>query len=263
MNTCIPRNLDASTWEAVEPHFDELLARDVTTVAALEQWILDRSELEAACSEARANLYISMTCDTESSANVDAYMTFEREVVPRLRKIGFELDKRLVELEKACPLEAHRYEVLMRDTRADVEIFRPENIPLQTRCTELEQQYDSVIGAMMVEFDGSERTLPQMAKFQEATDRDVRERAWRTVADRRLADADRLDVIYDDLIALRDEMAKNAGFESYLGYNFKARHRFDYTPEDCREFHKAIEAVAVPFARRLDARRRADLGVEA
>lgn len=152
--------------------------------------------------------------------------------------------------------------MLERDTRSEVEIFREENVPIETELEKLSQQYQQIIGAMTVEFEGREQTLPQMARYQESNDRAVREAAWRVVAERRVQDAATLDAIYDKMVQLRDQQARNAGFDNYIGYAFKEKKRFDYTPDDCRTFHRAVEEAIVPFLRRLDARRREQLSVD-
>src|SRR5690606_23180923 len=114
-----------------------------------------------------------------------------------------------------------------------------------------------VIGAMNVTFDGREQTLPQMGRYQESQDRSVREAAWRAVAERRYQDHETIDGIYDEMIARRDLMAKNAGFENFVGYAFKSKKRFDYTPKETRTFQEAVERAVVPFKRKLDAKRKA------
>ncbi len=258
----VPADLDATSWNNVSPLFDSLMAREISTVADLEQWLIDRGELEAACSEAQANLYIAMTCDTANEAKKAAYTSFLENVAPKLKPVRFQLDKRQVELTNSLGLSGDRYEVLSREVNADVEIFRDENVPIQTEVDKVEQGYTETIGAMTVEFDGEEKTLPQMAVYLQQTDRDVRERAWRGVAARRLQDAEKIDGIYDQLIAMRQTMAKNAGFEDFVGYTFHAMHRFDYTPTDCAAFHDAVAQVVVPFKRRLDAKRKEKLGVD-
>jgi oligoendopeptidase F len=175
----------------------------------------------------------------------------------------FELDKRLVELSKAFRLEPARYEVLLRGSQADVELFRPENVPLETELAKLSQKYDQVAGAMSVRFEGEEKTLPQMARYQELQDRSVREGAWRAVAERRYKDAEAISGIYDEMIALRDRIGKNAGFENFVGYAFKSKHRFDYGVEACRDFHAGVEAAVAPLVRELDKKRAAALKVSA
>ncbi|MCW5756327.1 MAG: M3 family oligoendopeptidase [Phycisphaeraceae bacterium] len=257
----VPEDIDATRWENVQPLFDTLASRPVATLGELQQWLVDRGELEAACSEAQANLYIAMTCDTANADKKAAYTNFLDKVAPRLKPARFRLDQRQVELAGALGLGGDRYEVLHRDVKADVELFREENVPIQTEIDKIEQGYTETVGAMTVDFDGQEKTLPQMAVYLQETDRGVRERAWRGIAARRLQDADKINGIYDELIALRHRMSINAGHKDFVGYSFHAMHRFDYTPADCMAFHDAVAKVVVPFKRKLDAQRREKMGV--
>jgi len=259
----VPADFDGTEWEQIEPKMRALLERDVGSAEELEKWLLDRSELDAACSEARAELYIAMTCHTDDEEASSAYKRYIEEVPPKRRPLSFELDKRQAELAEEQGLTGGRYQVLHRETKADVELFRPENVPLLTRVEKLSQEYQSITGAMTVEFDGKERTLPQMGVYFQKTDRSVRESAWRAVAGRRLRDKDRIQDIFDEQLELRHEIALNAGFENFRDFSFKAMHRFDYTPEGCFAFHEAVERHVVPFNREVNARRKANLGVPA
>ncbi len=264
-DTFVPADLDATRWKNIEPLYKALLERPVRTLEELERWLLDRSELDAACSESRANLYITMTCHTEDEAVQAAYTKYVEEVSPKLEPAAFELDRKQTELSRQLGLakaKEGRYAVLERDTAVEVDLFREENVPINTQLTLLAQEYDKVIGAMTVEFDGKERTLPQMGKYQESTDRAVREAAWRVTWDRRLKDAEAIDELYEKMVPLRDGLARNAGFENYVGYAFKSKHRFDYGVKECFAFHEACEKVVVPFMRRQDDRRRRALGLE-
>ncbi|QOI99644.1 MAG: M3 family oligoendopeptidase [Phycisphaeraceae bacterium] len=261
----VPADADCARWETIEPLAKALLERPVSTTNELEAWILDRGELEAAISEAGANLYISMTCDTEDRPAQAAYTAFVQDVQPRYKPIAFELDRRQADLTDRLGLPAaggQRYEVLARAIKTEIELFRAENVPLQTELALLGQKYDQIAGAMTVRFEGEERTLPQMARYQEETDRGLRERAWRAVADRRLADKDAIDAIFDEMIRLRTRVAVNAGFPDYRGYAFRSMHRFDYGEHQCRDFHAAVEARVVPMVRRLQDQRRRTLGLD-
>ncbi len=261
----VPAEFDATQWDRIEPLLKALLDRPVGSPKAFEKWLIDRSELEAACAEGEAVLYIAMTCHTEDAAAQQAYTSYIETVPPLLKPMVFELDKRQAALALKFPLDPQggRYAVLNRDTAAEVEIFRDVNVPIQTELEKLSQQYQQLIGAMMVSYDGREQTLPMMARYQESVDRSVRETAWRLVTERRLQETDAVDAIFDRMIGLRHTMALNAGFKDFIGYAFKAKKRFDYSPADCRTFHEAAEQVVVPFMRRLDERRRSRLGVDA
>ncbi|MEQ1854505.1 MAG: M3 family oligoendopeptidase [Chthoniobacteraceae bacterium] len=258
----VPDTLDATKWDQLAPLYRALIERTLTCKNCLERLILDRSELDAAASEAGSTLHINMTCHTDDAVVKAAYMGFVENVLPSLKEAGFELDKKIAGSPFAKELDQERYGVLLRDTRAAVELFRPENVPLETEITKLETKYSEVCGAMTVKLRGEEKTLPQMARYQEETDRTVREEAWRVVAERRYQERATMDDIYDQLLALRQKVAVNAGFANYRDWAFKAKRRFDYTPADCESFAKGCEQHIVPALRKLNEQRRAALGLE-
>lgn len=261
----VPAGLDATDWEAVEPLARGLAERPVEDVAGLRSWLEDRSEFDAACSEAEANLYIAMTCRTDDAATVGAYTRFVETIPPRLRPIDQALDV------KQCGLidrlggagAGERLHVLDRDARAGVEIYRDANVPLFTELTLLGQRFDQVSGEQTVVFDGAERTLAQMSRYLESPDRAVRESAWRASAERRLRDREELDALYDQILGVRDRVARHAGFASFRDYAFREKRRFDYGVRECEAFHDACERVGAPAARRLDERRARAMGVGA
>ena len=154
------------------------------------------------------------------------------------------------------------YAVFDRDLKNHVELFRPENIALETEEAKLCQQYQKLIGAQTVRFRGEEKTLVQMGRYLEEPDRALRQEAWELVAQRRLQDVEKCDGIFDELIKLRGQIAKNAGFDNYRDYAFRQKGRFDYTPAECLEFHRAIESEVMPAVREIQAERRRQLKLD-
>lgn len=260
----VPAEFDAARWESIEPLAKSLLTRPVKTVQELEDWIVDRGELEAAISEAASRLNINMTCDTDDAAAQEAFSIFVETIPPKYKPIAFELDRRQVQLSESLKLPsgpADRYHVLTRNVRAEADLFRQENVKLHTELELLSQKFDQIAGAMSVNFGGGEKTLPQMARYQELTDRPTREAAWRTVAARRLQDRKAFDDLFDQMVPLRHKVAVNAGLANYAEYVFKEKRRFDYTAAHCRAFHDACEKAVVPLLRRLNEERRQLLGL--
>ena len=258
----IPAEIDATDWENVKPYYQQLQDRVFKCSGCIEQFLLDRSELDAAVGEAGSNLYITMTCNTEDEDAKNAFLSYVEHVEPELKKVGFELNKKVVESPHVQDLDMERYGVLIRDWIADVDIFREENVPLQTEDTKLGQEYAEICGAMMVHFDGEDKTMPQMGVYQQEQKRDVREASWRAVAERRLQERETIDGIFDKMVSNRNQTAINAGFEDYRGYMFAVKHRFDYTPQDCIAFHDAIEQTCMPIVRKLAEERKEALGLE-
>lgn len=257
----VPAALDGGSWGELEPLYRGLIDRPVRGAEDLRRLIHDRSELDAAASEAGSTRYINMTCRTDDPAVKAAYLAFVEEVQPRLKEVGFELDRKLAAAEGWEGLEPAVYGQYRREVVTAVELFRAENVALETELTRLDQRYAELCGQMSVSFRGREHTLQQMARYQEEPDRATREEAWRLVAERRLRDRDAVEALFDQMLVLRGRVARNAGFEDFRAYAFKAKRRWDYGPEECHAFAEGVERHVVPALRRLSASRRAELGV--
>ena len=254
--------LDATQWSELEPHYNNFLNREINSAEDLENWLMELGRFDAYVGETGSMLYVNMTCDTENEDVKQAYLGFVDNVQPELAKIGDLLNRKLAESPFADQLDAAEYNVLLRDTRMDLALFREENIPIGTELTKLGQRYNEICGAMSVEFDGEERTMQQMGKYLQVNEREVRESAYRTVGERRFQDAEEIDDLYEKMIALRHQVSQNAGYENYRDYIFDAKHRFDYTPADCEAFQDAVEAICAPLMRDVDEERRQTLGLE-
>ncbi|MDE0707863.1 MAG: M3 family oligoendopeptidase [Candidatus Poseidoniales archaeon] len=254
--------LDATNWSELEPYYQDFLNRDTDSAEKLETWLLELGRFDAYVGETGSMLYVNMTCDTENEEIKQAYLDFVENVEPELAKVGDLLNRKLAESPYTDQLDSEEYNVLLRDTKMDLSLFREENIPLGTELTKLGQRYNEICGAMTVEFDGEERTMQQMGKYLQVNDRGTRESAYRTVGERRFQNSEEIDDIYEKMIALRQEVAQNSGFENYRDYIFDAKHRFDYTPADCEAFHDAVESICVPLMRDVDEERRVALNLQ-
>jgi oligoendopeptidase F len=262
--TFVPQNLDLGDWPQIAPLFDQLEVRaaQARSASELERWLLDWSELNAALDEEASRRYIAMTCHTDNADAEKAYLHFVEHVEPQLKPRQFALEKIYVAHPQRGNLPMTRFEVFNRDVKNHVELFRPENVALETEEAKLCQQYQKLIGAQTVNFRGEEKTLVQMGRYLEEPDRALRQEAWELVAKRRLLDVEKCEEIFDALIQLRTQIAKNAGFENYRDYAFRQKCRFDYTPEDCVQFHDAVEKEIVPAVREIQNERQRQLKLE-
>ncbi|HSY44403.1 MAG TPA: M3 family oligoendopeptidase [Candidatus Acidoferrum sp.] len=248
-------------WPQIAPLFDQLESRaqQIKDAAGLEAWLLDWSELGAALDEEASRRYIAMTCHTDNADAEKAYLHFVENVEPQLKPKQFALEKIYASHPLREKLSRERFNVFDRDVKNHVELFRQESIPLETEEAKLSQQYQKLSGSLTVNFRGEEKTLVQMGRYQEETDRALRQEAWGLVTKRRLQEMDKFDDIFDEQIKLRTKIAKNAGFENYRDYAFRRLGRFDYTPEDCTKFHDAVEKEIVPIQRELHGQRQVQL----
>ncbi|GAB2571415.1 M3 family oligoendopeptidase [Spirosoma areae] len=258
----IGETLELTSWDDVKPLFDDLRERPIHNADDLRQWLLDRSELESYLSENFAWRYIRMTCDTASEDLVNQLNFFIAEIQPPMTAYSNDLDLKAVNSPYLSQLTDDGYEVMVRGMKKAIEIFRDENIPLQTELQTEERKYGAIAGAMMVTIDGREMTLPEASDRLQSTDRAVREEAWRKIWERRYKDHEALDQLFDRLRTLRHQIAVNAGFANFRDYSFAALGRFDYTPDDCVNFHESVAEAVVPLLNELAQERKAKLVVE-
>lgn len=244
----LPANFAVTSWEVLKPYFDDLLARKIESLEALRKWFLDRSELESVISEDLAWRYIRMTCYTENQDYLKAYQDFIQNIQPQIAPVSDQLNKKAAAVPSINDLAKEEgYDILIRNLKKDIEIFREENVPLFTEISTQSQKYAQISGAMTVNIDGKEMTLQQASVLLMSTDRKKREEVYHKITERRLQDKEALDELFTQLIRLRHQVAVNAGFKNFRDYMFKALGRFDYTPQDCFNFHEAIQHEVVPL----------------
>jgi oligoendopeptidase F len=251
----VPKDLDVADWPQVQPLFDELRDRAIGSPAELERWLLDFSELSSIIDEYGARRYIDKSCHTDDKEIEKRFLFFVEQIEPKVKPLAFALQKKFLESPHRSALTDKRFAMLSRKWQAEVDIYRDENVPLETEITRLVNDYDKICGAMMVHFRGKEYTMQQMARFTEEPDRALREEAWRTSTGRQLQDREAISKLFDDVLPIRHKIAQNAGVSDFRAYMWKALKRFDYSPEDCARFADAIEQSVVPLADQLDGER--------
>jgi oligoendopeptidase F len=249
-------------WAQIEPLFQALQERAITSVEELEAWLADISELSAVIAEERTKRYIAMTRQTDDPAREAAYQEFIEQIEPKVKPHWHALETLYLAMPSRRLLPMALYGVMDRIVENDVAIFRDANVPLETQDALFMKDYQKRSGAMTIRYHGEELTLQQAAKHLEEPDRSVRQEAWKLVTARRLQDKDALEDLYDKMVVLRTRIAVNAGFENYRDYTFRRRRRFDYTPEDCFRFHAGVERAAVPLIRQILEHRQRLLGVD-
>ncbi len=260
----VPQIIDLGDWPQIAPLFEQLESRasQCKTTAELEGWLLDWSELNAALDEESSRRYIAMTCHTDHADTEKAYLHFVENIEPQLKPRQFALEKLYVAHPLRGKLPAGRFQVFDRDVKNHVELFRPENVVLETEEAKLCQQYQKLSGSLTVNFRGEEKTLVQMGRYLEEPDRSLRQEVWELIAKRRLQEAEKFDDILDQQIRLRHQIAQNAGFGNFRDYAFRRLGRFDYTPGDCENFHASVERHLMPVVRELQAERSTHLKLE-
>ena len=255
----VPENLNIDSWNKVEPLFENLFKRSINSKNELENWMKDRSELNSVMNEDLAWRYIKMNINTKDEKLAKKFHFWIKEISPNLAPYSHKLNIKLIESPFLNELEHEKYNIYLRSVKKQIEIYREENIPLFTEMEAKQQEYGMISAKMTVEFDGKSLTMQQASLILKDTDREKRKTIYNLIQKRRLEDEEKLDNLYDELIILRQKIAKNAGYNNYRDYMFSAMGRFDYKPEDCFDFHNAISKKIVPIITSFEEKRKKEL----
>lgn len=258
----ISNDLVIDSWSKLEIYFQHLLDASVNSVSELEQWMRNRSELESVMEEDMAWRYIKMNIDTSDKKLAQDFSFWIKEISPKVAPYSHQLNKKVYDSPFLKDLDTDKYFIYLRGLKKSIEIYREENIPLFVEMETKQQEYGAIAAKMSVEIDGESMTMQKAAQFLKDTNRLKRESVFKTINQRRLQDVEALDNLFDDLIALRQKIAKNCGFDNYRDYKFAAMGRFDYTPEDCYDFHDAIAKEIVPIIESFDLSKKQKLKLE-
>ncbi|MCB0204397.1 MAG: M3 family oligoendopeptidase [Anaerolineae bacterium] len=252
--------LDPLDWDTIQPHVDTLLAAELDRASAVA-WLQRWSNLNAVMQEAGARIYRAVTENTADEAAEQRFNRFVEVIMPQMRVAEQALKQKL--LAAADLPSADDTTLLMRRFRTEAEIFRAENVAIESKLDLLGNQYNKIAGAMTIEWQGETITVPKANSLLEEPDRTTRKAVWRRMMDCFLAERGSLNDLYLEMLPLRRQLAVNAGYDSYRDIRWLQLARFDYTPEDCFTFHDAIETEVVPLASQIYRDLQSRLGIDA
>lgn len=250
-----------TTWELLKPYFDNLLSRPLDSTPALEQWLKDSSELGSVISEDMAWRYIKMTCDTNSEELRNSFNDFIQNIEPHISPISNQLNKKLIACPHTSNLTKQGYDIYLRSVKNSIDLFREENIPLNTQLQELEQQFGAISGEQSITYNGEKMTLQKASVYLKDLNRNVREKVYYKIMERRGEDETSLNELFSKLINIRHQVALNTGFKNYRDYKHRALGRFDYSVQDCLNFHESVKQHVLPLIKAHEEKRKQKLKI--
>lgn len=233
-------------WESYQPYFEELKNRPLD-LPDIPAWLKDWSDLSRIYNEAYTQIYINSTLDTTDVNVQQQYLDMVELLVPLVTQANQALKVKFLD----SGYQRNEIKIMRRHMQSEADLFREENISLNTEITKLTNQYDQVTGGIVINWGDEVLNMSQISVYLGDQDRAVREKAWHAMKDGWLGVQDELNEIYLKLLKLRKQKAKNAGYADFRTYRFEEMGRFDYSPADCVAFHEAIEEAIVPVANQI------------
>lgn len=201
------------------------------------------------------------TQDTRDDARRDAQRDLDRRT-PALTALETSAKRRFLASDSRAMLVDEIGAQAFALWDADVTTFQPAIVDDLVREADLTRSYTEVLATAEATLAGERVSLGALGVHLQDPDRETRhaaERArWNAFEER----AEALDAIFDELVRVRDRMARTLGFSSYTELGYKRMRRVDYGPADVAAYRDEIARVVVPFAGELVRAGAAAAGIE-
>ena len=258
----LPEDFTVSSWSELKPYYQELLERRINSVDDLEQWLIDRSELDAVVSETFSWRYINVTVNSFDKEATQLYQYAVEELHPNVTAFENILDKKLVNSKFLTLLDQDKYFIYLRGVKNSVHLFSAQNIELAKGIKLKSKEYGKIFSEMTIGISGKQMTLHEATSLLEETNREDRQSVYHKINQRILEHRNDFEGLFDGLMEKRQKMALNAGFSDFRDFKFQSLGRFDYTVHDCEDFHESIKSEIIPLVEQLNQYRKHSLSLD-
>ena len=192
----------------------------------------------------------------------DEERNFYDEFGPNVSELENKFQKRLAESKYRNDLEQEFGYQLFALTDNAVKEFDPSIMDLMKEENRLTTEYSKLLASAQIDFDGKKLSLTEFGKYMIDSDRDVRKNASLAVQGFMGENLDRIDTIYDNLVKVRDKMAKQLGLKDFVELGYIRMNRIGYDRKMVENFRNQIKEHVVPIVSDLKRRQKERIGVD-
>ena len=189
-------------------------------------------------------------------------VNFIDENIPYISAINNQLVNKLLESKNKEQLENHFGKLLFEQLEVAKKTFKNEIIEKLQIENKLTTEYSKLKAGAKIEFEGNTYNLTQMAPFMQSTDRNTRKKASLAVSKFYNDNIEKFDEIYDSLVKVRTEIAKELGYSNFVQLGYDRLGRTDYNYKDVEKYRNQIISEVVPYVNELTKRKAKRLNIE-
>jgi M3 family oligoendopeptidase len=186
---------------------------------------------------------------------------FVDEVMPIYEGLIAKYYNLLVKSKFRSSLEEIWGKQIFRIADLKLKTFSPEIVEDLQKENKLVSKYSKLSASAKIMFEGEERNLSQMVPFTMSKDRGTRQLADSAVTNFYSEHEDEYDNIYDELVKLRNTIARKLGFSNFIELGYARMTRSDYDAKMVSNYRKQVQANVVPVVSELKKRQQQRLGL--
>ncbi len=242
--------------------YEELLSMNLSSKEDVLKFQKQRDLIEKHNVNEMAESYFLMTIDVASEERKKRKEFYDQVISPLVKEYDEKLNQKFLASKVVQEMDGP-FELLRRNQKNEMELFCQENLEVQKEMDRISNELTELQGKMMANWKGEDKPLPAIYPFLKSEDRAIRKEAFESLRNSEMKVHQEIDEKFDQLLVLRNQLAKNAGFPSYTAYRFKEMQRFDWTEKHCFDFHAAVKKHIVPLKKKLIERRKNNLKLDA
>lgn len=212
-------------------------------------------------SDALTHAEVLFSLETDNPKYKKAMSTIN-QMVPLINLESQAFNKEMLDSRFRPELEQKLGSFLFTMWEYDLKGFDERVIEEAQTENELQMRYQEVTAGVKIPFHGETYNLSQMGKFLSDVDRETRKEASEAYYGELTKVQDTLEGLYDDLVKVRDRMAKKLGYKNYVELAYIRMRRFDYNQEMVASYREAIREYATPLAAKINKEQMKRLGIK-
>jgi M3 family oligoendopeptidase len=144
----------------------------------------------------------------------------------------------------------------------ELKSFDSKLVKLMKEENELKNKYSSLLAGAEIEYKGEKLNLTGLSPYMQDTNRKTRKEAYMLMDGFFKENEEELDLIFDNLVKIRNEKAKVLNFDNFIPLGYLNMNRSDYGAAEVSEYRKQIVKHIVPLVKKINLKRKEILGYD-
>jgi M3 family oligoendopeptidase len=250
-------------YDIIKSKYDDLLNLFNNSNSADEQYTYVQKINEL---QKETETMAQLVAIRNSINTADEFYDKENEYIdmisPKLHGLRVEFYKALLNSKFKKELTKKIQPQLFTIAEIEIRTFSDEVVPLMQEENKLESEYSKLISSAQINYDGKTLNLSQLQPYMESMDRRVRKEAHEKWSSFFIENESKLDMIYDKMVKVRNEIAVKLGFKNFVELGYLRMGRSDYNADDVRNFREHVLNYIVPLSNELREKQRKRIGVD-
>lgn len=219
------------------------------------------NQLSEQYSTASALSYMRYTINT-----VDEFYLAEKdyydEISPEAANLDLAYNNALLNSIFRPELEEKLNPLLFKTIENSIKSMSPEIVEDMVEENKLVSEYSKLMAGMEFVFRGETMSRAQLMGYASDDDRNTRKECFEVLGNTLAKHADQLDRIFDDLVHVRDRMAKKMGYKNFIELGYFRMNRLCYDQEMVQQFRENVRLDFAPVVAELRIQAAREMGID-